>query len=654
MTSAADEAAALAGRLAAGRFFVACVGQFKRGKSTVLNALVDDEVLPAGVTPVTSVVTTLRYGAERRAVVRHASGLTEDIPVADVPLFVTEAHNHENARGVAAVEVFLPAPILANGLCLVDTPGIGSAFAGNTEATRAFVPHIDAALVVLGADPPISGDELALVLEVLSQVPSAVFALNKCDRLARDDVRQAREFTERLLADRLGRPIGPVLEVSAAERMASGRPSRDWQRLQDALMDLADCSAHILRRAYERGRARLMQRVLDECDERRGALLRPVEESEARIAMFRRSVAEAETMLRELDVLLAAEQRRLLTAFQERQQQFVDGEHAAARRELEAWIDGLASARLRDRSKAFERASDVARQHTEGWLARIEPEADALYRDATARFTALANSFLARLAESHEAAFESLPRSLEPEIGLREGRHFYATNLMHLTAPGFLTRAADLLLPRRARVLRIKRDAGAYLQRLSRSNTTRVVFDLERRVEVSRKRLESELRFLLEQITHSAERALERARASRQAGEAAVTAELADSTRSGNGSSRSRTMERRTHRPGRQTLLRLARMALASGRSVLLVGPEGIGKSTIVEAISGDHVVIDPIEHVSRQTASRIRRSLDRGEVYLAATRNLDRRRSERSDGFCGGSPSSRCGSCRTPCYEGS
>src|SRR5207244_12572453 len=76
----------------------------------------------------------------------------------DVPLYVTEEHNHENVKGVAVVEVFLPAPLLARGLCLVDTPGIGSTFAANSEVTRAFVPHIDAALVVLGADPPISGD----------------------------------------------------------------------------------------------------------------------------------------------------------------------------------------------------------------------------------------------------------------------------------------------------------------------------------------------------------------------------------------------------------------------------------------------------------------------------------------------------------------
>jgi hypothetical protein len=67
---------------------------------------------------------------------------------------------------VAAVEIFHPAHWLSKGVCLVDTPGLGSVFLGNTEETRAFVPHVDAALVVLGVDPPIGADELVLVEEV--------------------------------------------------------------------------------------------------------------------------------------------------------------------------------------------------------------------------------------------------------------------------------------------------------------------------------------------------------------------------------------------------------------------------------------------------------------------------------------------------------
>jgi hypothetical protein len=191
------------------------------------------------------------------------------------------------------------------------------------------------------------------------------------------------------------------------------------------------------------------------------------------------------------------------------------------------WIDQLPSVDLGDRSKAFDHASTITRLRIERWLQRIEPEADALYRNATLRFASLANHLLSRLTESRDPAFATLPRSLDPEVRLREERHFYATSLMHLTAPGFINRLADLLLPRDARLGRIKRDASACLERLLRSNVTRLVFDLEQRVEVSRRTLESELRLLPRQVTSPAERALERARVRQQAGREAVAGELA-------------------------------------------------------------------------------------------------------------------------------
>jgi len=158
----AREAKALAERVRDGLFYVACIGQFKRGKSTLLNALLGEEVVPVGVVPVTAVVTVVRYGERRRARVRLADETQLEISLAELPEYVTEEKNHENAKGVTAVEVFVPSRLLMGGMCFVDTPGIGSVFSGNTEATKAFVPHIDAALVVLGADPPISADELAI------------------------------------------------------------------------------------------------------------------------------------------------------------------------------------------------------------------------------------------------------------------------------------------------------------------------------------------------------------------------------------------------------------------------------------------------------------------------------------------------------------
>jgi ribosome biogenesis GTPase A len=57
-----DEIRTLRERTAGGRFYVACLGQFKRGKSTLINALIAEPVLPTGVAPITSIPTIVRYG----------------------------------------------------------------------------------------------------------------------------------------------------------------------------------------------------------------------------------------------------------------------------------------------------------------------------------------------------------------------------------------------------------------------------------------------------------------------------------------------------------------------------------------------------------------------------------------------------------------
>src|SRR6266581_5356454 len=102
----ARDARQLAQRVAEGRFFLATVGQFKRGKSTLLNALLGDALLPTGVAPVTSAITIVRYGLDRAATVVFKDGRRTPIAVDDVPTFVTEARNPENERAVTAVEIF--------------------------------------------------------------------------------------------------------------------------------------------------------------------------------------------------------------------------------------------------------------------------------------------------------------------------------------------------------------------------------------------------------------------------------------------------------------------------------------------------------------------------------------------------------------------
>jgi GTP-binding protein EngB required for normal cell division len=409
-TLAAD-ARAVAERLGEGRFYVVCVGQFKRGKSTLLNALIEEPVLPTAVVPVTSVVTVIRHGERLAARVRHDSGDWEECEPQALATYVTEEQNPGNEKGVADVEVFAPSALLASGLCLVDTPGIGSVSAANTETVRAFVPHVDAALIVLGADPPIASDELALIEAIARVTTTLIVVLNKADRLPDAERAEALRFTERVLTERLGRPVDPIFQVSATERLAGMEPARDWNALAGRLAALARTSgADLVRAAERRETAALAERFLREIDEREAALRLPLENSESRIKALRRAVADAEASLEDLGHRLAAAQARLSQHFAEERNRFFVRALPGALGELAAAIHGEEASGRALRPRAVDLALNIAGRWLDRWRQEQEPWVEVLYREATARFVELVSGFQASLAAVPElAAFPLFP-----------------------------------------------------------------------------------------------------------------------------------------------------------------------------------------------------------------------------------------------------
>src|SRR6202162_1659050 len=526
--TAASEASLLAARVEQGLFYVACVGQFKRGKSTLLNALVGETILPVGVVPVTSVVTVLSHAGPRAPRVRFESGQWQEIDPSDLASYVSETENPENRKGVLAAEVFLPNPLLSSGLCLVDTPGLGSVFEANTAGTRSFIPHIDAALVVLGADPPISGEELALVDEVSKSVRHFLFVLNKADRLSEEERREARLFAERLLARKLGKLSGPILEVSATEALASGESTRDLPALHDALRGLAhEAGADMVEEGQTRGMRRLSERVFKEIEERRQALLRPVEESERRIEALREAAAHAERAVGDLGYLFTAEQERLSAEFGAAREAFLIRSFPASKEKLDQAIAKFTESGPALRKRAPSLAREIADEALKAWLLEVEPVAEERYRKAMGRFVELGNDFFKRLSSSDDVFRAAPPRDLETDTGFRTGRRFFFLDLFELAPRAGLSMITDLAQGQEKTLAAIQRETAEYLRKLLELNSTRIVNDLDERVLESRRRLESEIRERLREGLESAVRALEHARARRSAGAPAVTAEIA-------------------------------------------------------------------------------------------------------------------------------
>ncbi len=173
-----DGLRSLRNRFEEGRFHLAVLGQFKRGKSTLLNALLGHTLLPTSVVPLTAIPTFVQYGSDLRICVQYRNGkpakefagkpLEEALKILEG--FVTEECNPKNRLGVAQVDILHPAPILQNGVVLIDTPGVGSTFTHNTRATLNFLPQCDAALFVVSADPPLTEVETEFLKVVKSKV----------------------------------------------------------------------------------------------------------------------------------------------------------------------------------------------------------------------------------------------------------------------------------------------------------------------------------------------------------------------------------------------------------------------------------------------------------------------------------------------------
>ena len=176
-------------------------GEAKRGKSTLINALLGRDVLPSGVTPLTAVATTVRYASEPRAEVVFLDGHEEKQPLTALPNLVTERGNPRNRRRIAGVTVYLDEPLLAAGVELVDTPGTGSVFEWDTETAHEALQSMDAAVFVLTADPPVSASERDLLARVAGLSVTTFAVLNKADHLDEPDLAEAAEFTRRVLGE---------------------------------------------------------------------------------------------------------------------------------------------------------------------------------------------------------------------------------------------------------------------------------------------------------------------------------------------------------------------------------------------------------------------------------------------------------------------
>ncbi len=181
---------------------ICVVGEFKQGKSALIDALLGSDVCPVDDDLATATVTTVRYGAAATATIHRREGgvaSLETIAPADIARWVTERGDPRDRLAVEQVEVTLPHPLLARGITLVDTPGIGGLNAAHAAATLAFLPIADALVFVSDASAELTGPELGFLSRAIDAGPLVVVALTKIDMYP--EWRRILEIDERHLRD---------------------------------------------------------------------------------------------------------------------------------------------------------------------------------------------------------------------------------------------------------------------------------------------------------------------------------------------------------------------------------------------------------------------------------------------------------------------
>ncbi|MBD2207433.1 dynamin family protein [Calothrix sp. FACHB-1219] len=171
-------------RIAERTFSVAIVGEFKRGKSTFINALLGKDILPSDILPCSATLNRVTYGITPSVEIVFKDEKTEKIPIDRLTDYVTKLtpESELKAESIKEAIVEYPIPYCQNGIEVIDTPGLNDDH-NMTEVTLSVLPEVDAAIMVILAQSPFSEFERDLLENKLltNDLGRVIFVVNIWD-----------------------------------------------------------------------------------------------------------------------------------------------------------------------------------------------------------------------------------------------------------------------------------------------------------------------------------------------------------------------------------------------------------------------------------------------------------------------------------------
>ena len=205
-------------KLESHRFEIAVFGRVSSGKSSLINELLEIQLLPVGTTPITAVPIHIIAGPQPRLRVTFMDR-TVALRAEALPEYAAEQFNPANSKRVIGLELSVPSKRLQDGVAFVDTPGIASLATTGTKLAYAYLPDCDFALVLVDSQSTLGRDDLDILRTLhMSGIPSSVM-ITKCDLLSPADVEKVVSYTRSEIAEHLG--LHPeVIPISSKQSWA--------------------------------------------------------------------------------------------------------------------------------------------------------------------------------------------------------------------------------------------------------------------------------------------------------------------------------------------------------------------------------------------------------------------------------------------------
>ncbi|MEJ5330139.1 MAG: dynamin family protein [Desulfobaccales bacterium] len=527
-------------KLRQNRFHLVVMGAFKRGKSTLINALLGEALLPTAIIPLTSVVTILTYGEQVRIEVRFQDGSTRLISPPELVDYITERGNPGNRKGVREVEITYPSDYLKDGVCIIDTPGVGSIYSHNTDVAYNYLPYVDAAIFVVTVDPPLSAAEHEFLRDIREYVHKLFFVLNKIDYVDEPERQEALEFTRQVLQADLETEqvnIFPLSAKMALEGKHNGHPElltlshlpefeehlRDFLYREKGQVLLVSCLSGALKAITD---STLALKV-----ERQAAAL-PVAELEAKISQFNRELEGLEKEREMSLLLLDGRLKGVATQFDADLETFRRETTTRLRREIDTVFQEKSrlSGDLRQEMEKY--LFGALRDLFTGWRRQEIDKLSQTLAETHQEFATRSNAILERLTQLTARIFDFSLRGFAVEETFTDKSRFsfkfkeepVGLEILQMTITGLLPRALT-----KGMLLKKLQDN---VVELVDKHCGRLRWDFHQRLQEIGREFRQSWLARLDDTTESIRQALERARAQKQASAQAVAARAGELDRS--------------------------------------------------------------------------------------------------------------------------